>query len=225
MPRSHHISVERTARWYTLGEPGPRTGEVWFVLHGYGQLAEQFIGYCAALDDGTRYVVAPEALNRFYLVAPGDAPASERPVGATWMTREDREREIGDYVAYLDALYDRVFESLPRDQVHVRVMGFSQATATAARWVVRGARVEADDLVLWAGLLPPDIDLSLGKGALVGVPLTVVVGSRDQYATPAAVAEQDAKLRAAGIEYRLHRFEGGHAIPSAVLRDVAAALG
>ncbi len=65
--QEHHISVTRTARYYTLGEISRGVAEVWFVCHGYGQLAERFIRHFAALDDGTRLVVAPEALGRFYL--------------------------------------------------------------------------------------------------------------------------------------------------------------
>ena len=45
---------------------------------------------CAPLDDGSRLIVAPEALSRFYLGEVSQRPASERRVGASWMTREDR---------------------------------------------------------------------------------------------------------------------------------------
>jgi poly(3-hydroxybutyrate) depolymerase len=104
--REHRIEVVRSARYYTLGSGDASAKELWFVLHGYGQLAAQFIRVFEALDDGTRFIVAPEALNRFYLATVDTTPATERPVGATWMTREDRESEIADYVEYLEALYE-----------------------------------------------------------------------------------------------------------------------
>ena len=88
----HHLPVSRTARYYTLGDPGPGTRQVWVVCHGYGQLASRFLEKLRALDDGTRYLVAPEGLSRFYL---SESPA-ERRVGASWMTREDRLAEIAD---------------------------------------------------------------------------------------------------------------------------------
>src|SRR5690348_9673298 len=105
-----HIAVGRTARYVVLGSTAKTGGlrEVWVVLHGYGQLAATFARYFEILDDGTRLIVAPEALNRFYLTGPTSGPANERPVGATWMTREDREHEIEDYVAYLDTLWGTV---------------------------------------------------------------------------------------------------------------------
>src|SRR5207302_5058394 len=85
--REHSIKVRRSARYYTLGPDDERTvRDVWFVLHGYGQLAAQFIGIFEAVNDGTRLIVAPEALNRFYVAGVETAPAAERGVGATWMT-------------------------------------------------------------------------------------------------------------------------------------------
>ena len=57
------IEVPRTARYYMLGD-GHRGGDLWVVLHGFGQLAGDFIEYFVELNDGSRTVVAPEALNR-----------------------------------------------------------------------------------------------------------------------------------------------------------------
>ena len=50
-----------------LGALSAETREIWFVVHGYGQLAEYFIRHFRGLDDGTRYIVAPEGLSRFYV--------------------------------------------------------------------------------------------------------------------------------------------------------------
>ena len=220
MISEHHIAVQRTARYYVLGEASEHTRELWFVLHGYGQLASRFIGYCAALDDGRRLVVAPEALNRFYTVAPANRNAAARPVGATWMTREDREREIADYVAYLDDVYARVTASLDRARVRVGVLGFSQGTATAARWLARSSRMRADELVLWGGTLPPELDPSTARAEL-GAPVTLVVGTQDQFADAATLSAEEARLRAAGIDYRVRRFDGGHVIDASTLAAIA----
>lgn len=204
-PHTHHLRVERTARYYTLGG-SDRARVVWIVLHGYSQLAGQFVRYFADLADDENVIVAPEALNRFYLVGI-DKPARERPVGATWMTREDRASEIADYVEYLDALH----ALFARADVAVNVIGFSQGAATATRWVTHGtARV--DRLILWGGLMPPETDLSRGHAALRHVPLTFVVGSRDQYVSDETLATEVARVEAAGIPCDVVRFEGGHVI-------------
>src|ERR687885_1792701 len=108
MMEESHIVVGRTARYYTIGAGVARPRELWFACHGYGQLAAYFARPFQQLDDGTRAVVVPEALSRFYFGDPRRPHGADSLVGATWMTREDREREIDDHVAYLDALYAHV---------------------------------------------------------------------------------------------------------------------
>jgi len=216
-PHTHHLRVLRTARYYTLGNTAAPQ-QIWFALHGYGQLAGDFIRYVSDLAGAERLVVAPEAMNRFYLVQPEKAPARDRPVGATWMTREDRESEIADYVEYLDALYDEVAGAHAANGARVHVLGFSQATATAARWVGHG-RARIDRLILWGGALPPETRLA-GATTLRGVPVTYVVGTRDQYITAEALDGERTRLNAAGVSYRLITYDGGHAISRAVLRQL-----
>src|SRR5881628_787775 len=117
----HHLSVSRTARYFTLGERSAAVAEVWFACHGYGQLAARFLEKLRVLDDGTRYLVAPEGLSRFYL---SESP-TERRVGASWMTREDRLVEIADYVQYLDAVHDEVRAGMRSEPVSVHAIGSS----------------------------------------------------------------------------------------------------
>jgi predicted esterase len=214
------LTVHRTARYYTAGAPVASARDVWFVLHGYGQLAADFLQPFERLPgEESRCIVAPEALNRFYLVAPADTKAADRPVGATWMTRVDREHEIEDYVAYLDALHARVVED---SKPFVRVLGFSQGVATAARWVALG-RARVDQLICWGGTMPDEIDLP-HLARRLSAPLRLVVGDRDVFAKPDVVAREEARLRAAGIGYELTRFPGGHVLNRAVLSDLAALL-
>lgn len=215
-PVESSLAVGRTARYYTIG-PADEAAirEVWFVLHGHGQLAKKFVTYFADLADGSRLIVAPEALNRYYLVPADSAPAAERPVGATWMTREDRDHEIADYVGYLDALHAEIATRVP-EPVRIVVVGFSQGAATAARWAARGT-ARLDHLVLWGGALPPEIDLALGSAALRRVPLTLVVGTRDQYITAEVLAREKERLDLAGFPYQMVRFDGGHAVSRAAL--------
>jgi predicted esterase len=217
-PHTHHLRVQRTARYYTLGgaaagsDAVPRT--IWFVLHGYAQLAGEFIRYFGDLAADDTLLVAPEALNRFYLLGV-DKPARDRPVGATWMTREDRASEIADYVEYLDALYDDVAAEAAANGATVNVLGFSQGAATATRWITHG-RSPVNRLVLWGGLIPPDTDLSRGAAALRQARVTLVVGTRDNYVDAAMLSAEQARLDAAGIAYELIEFDGGHVISRSV---------
>ncbi|MBC7923946.1 MAG: phospholipase, partial [Ferruginibacter sp.] len=123
---THQLTVRRTARYATLGQLNADTRQVWFVLHGYGQLAEYFIRRFDVLDDGHTYVVAPEALSRFYLQGMGEGSGR---VGATWMTREDRLNEIDDYLHYLRTLHQTLVGEGGRWRTGL--LGFSQGTATA----------------------------------------------------------------------------------------------
>src|SRR5258708_20079391 len=152
--QEHHIGVTRSARYFTLGDSSRGVGEVWFVCHGYGQLASRFLEKVRVLDDGRRYLVAPEGLSRFYL---SESP-TERRVGASWMTREDRLAEIEDYVPYLDAVYAEVFGSLDRARATAHALGDSQGASTASRRVSMG-KANFDCLPFSASGVPPHLDL------------------------------------------------------------------
>jgi predicted esterase len=216
----HHIAIPRTARYYTLGEAGPGIAEVWFALHGYGQLAGRFVRELAPLDDGSRLIVAPEALSRFYLGGVGERPASERTVGASWMTREDRLAEIDDQVRYLDAVYAEILQGIDRSRARVCVFGFSQGTAAAARWLGYGT-ARAGRLILWGGEIPPDLDLSANRERFARLDLTLVAGTQDQFITTKILDREKQRLDAHAIPFHLVTFDGGHEIDEAVLRQLA----
>lgn len=220
-PHAHHLRVERTARYYTLGGDADAVQTIWFLLHGYGQLAGDFIRYFADLAAPETLLVAPEAMNRFYLVGVDKAPARERPVGATWMTREDRESEIADYVEYLDALHKEIIARAGSPDVRVNLIGFSQGAATATRWVMHG-RSRLDRLVLWGGLTPPEANLAAGTASLRHVPLTIVVGKRDHYVTAELLAAERTRLDASNIPHDVIEFDGGHVVSRSVFPHLVA---
>jgi len=168
----------------------------------------------------TRLIVAPEALSRFYLdrsALPNDQPPR---VGATWMTREDRDHEIADQVAYLDALHDLVRPAAPA-AVRLRVLGFSQGVATVARWLALG-RARADELILWAGAFPPDVELTGFARRLGPASVVLVAGARDELASWTAADSQLQRFTDAGVSARLVAFEGGHRLDDATLDQLAA---
>jgi|KBSSwiStaDraftv2_1062776.scaffolds.fasta_scaffold225307_3 predicted esterase len=218
--QAHHLTVPRTARYYTLGDAGAHVSEVWMVCHGYGQLAQPFLASFERVASPTRLIVAPEALSRFYLdrsALPNDQPPR---VGATWMTREDRDHEIADQVAYLDALHDLVRPAAPA-AVRLRVLGFSQGVATVARWLALG-RARADELILWAGAFPPDVELTGFARRLGPASVVLVAGARDELASWTAADSQLQRFTDAGVSARLVAFEGGHRLDDATLDQLAA---
>lgn len=217
----HTLHVRRTARYYTIGPTHGFPRELWVVVHGYGQLARRFMESFAPLDDGTRLVMAPEALSRFYLdPIPERRLQAEPRVGATWMTREDRETEIADYVAYLEQLTWETRRHLAGAGPRIVVLGFSQGTATVCRWLA-SSQLRADQLVLWAGGIPPELDVASWSTRLHGASLTLVAGETDEMVPASAVVSEGERLSAAGVAFTLLRHAGGHRIEAEALMRLA----
>jgi predicted esterase len=216
--RESHLTVQRTARYAYLGPAGPAAEEVWFVLHGYGQRASAFLEGFAPLDDGRRLLVAPEALSRFYLDS-GPSGRHGEQVGASWMTREDRDSEIDDYVRYLEALKAHVLAPVGRTDVPVRVLGFSQGVATAARWVF-AASWKPVQVILWGGLLPQELVPEAGA-PFPAFPVAFVSGERDHAVDQVRLAQQVAALRSRGGRVEQVTFAGAHRLDAPTLLRLA----
>lgn len=221
MQAEHHITIARSARYFTLGQAGPGITDVWFACHGYGQLAADFVKEFECIDSPERLVVVPEALSRFYIPEGPGFHGPDAKIGATWMTREDRENEIADYVSYLDALYDEVFKMVDRSNARVTVLGFSQGGATVNRWLMRG-EARADRLVMWGSLLASDIDLAAAAILFRSLDLNIVYGKRDQFANAEIIAKYEETMKKAGMQYNLITFDGGHRMDRDTLQSLAA---
>jgi predicted esterase len=106
---------------------------------------------------------------------------------------------------------------LPAD---VRVLGFSQGGATAARWVERGKRA-ASDLILWGSLLPEDVLAGLGDSRWHDRNVTLVRGQDDVLVPPDLHAAQLKDLERHGIRCRQRSFAGGHRLDAPTLLALA----
>ena len=218
-----HLQVPRSARYAIMGSLEAELSEVWIVCHGHGQLARRFLSRFLPLERPDRLFVAPEALSRHYLSPPVAGPHPQgAPVGASWMTSEDREFEIQDYVNYLDVLHDEIFSVVDRAKVRLWVLGFSQGAATVARWVAHG-NVDPDRVVLYAGVLPPELDVEGAARLARRSPLTVALGTSDDFAVPELIAAQEARLRELRVPHTTIRFEGGHEVIPEVLKRLTEA--
>lgn len=217
----HHLRVTRTARYHVLGDGGSAVREIWIACHGYGQLAERFLRHFRGIAHPGRLIAAPEALSRFYL----DDTLPHGPdarIGATWMTREDRDSEIADYVEYLDALAALLLSGRDRSPIRLVAFGFSQGVATAIRWLALG-RTPVDRFIAWSGSLPHDLDVAEYRDRLGTPPVTYVFGDADPLFDAARIAGQTDALAAAGVAVDLVRFPGAHTIHPETLARVAGA--
>ena len=206
----HEIKINKTAVYQTLGEV--KTAKtIWIVLHGYGYLAEFFIKkFNPILNDSTA-IIAPEGLSKFYLNGVG----VDGRIGASWMTKDNRETEIDDYIKYLDQLYKVIIEENETTNLKINIVGFSQGGATASRWIAN-QKSKCDNFILWASSFAEEIDLeTLSKNKKV----FILFGDDDKFIKKEQVNAYEKLLAASKIEYQLIRFEGKHDIPKEVLLE------
>ncbi len=223
--RELHLEVPRQARVALLGSLEAEPGELWIVLHGYRQLARRFLRPFTGIAGSGRRVVAPEGHSRFYLEGAPGPHRSGDPVGASWMTREDRETEISDYVAYLD----RVWRRFGGAGVPLTVLGFSQGVHTAARWIalgdVPGLALENPGvpprLILWGAALPRDLPAEAG-GRFRGLrELVLVRGEEDRLRNREDEEWEEGWLRQEGIQARNWSHPGAHRLSRTLLEELA----
>lgn len=214
-----HLAVPRTARYCTLGAASGDARHLWIALHGYAMLARSFAKLLLPLGGSHARVVVPEALSRFYLETERNGRHGDL-VGATWLTREERDRDLADHLHYLDLLHAIERGALdPGAEVHV--LGFSQGAVMAARWVSAGTMVP-QHLVLW-GIHPPEDTIPGLADRMTGREVTLVAGDRDPFAPPGTLEDLAARLARHGVRARAERFDGGHSLSKELLRRLGSA--
>jgi predicted esterase len=206
----HQLTVKKTARYYTYGNP-EKANHVWFVLHGYGQLAYFFLRKFHALDPDHHFIVAPEGMHRFYL------NGTSGRVGASWMTKEARLDDIANNHDFLDDLSNRITEQYTFEKR--TILGFSQGGATAARWHQK-SKIVADQLVLWASVFPDDVEKPTDSLRFKNSSNHFVIGKEDPYfKLKYAEIINDYKSKIPGIN--LLEFDGQHDIHKETLLKLA----
>ncbi len=212
MLKVHHIPVTRTARYYTLGEFTDSTKDIWILIHGHRQLAGKFIAEFNELADAGSFIYAPEGLMRLYVKGDyGD-------VGASWMTKEDRDSDIKDYVNYLDRLFfDEIEPKAKLNNIKINALGFSQGSATLARWLTMG-KAKVDKAVFWCGSLAHDIDYTKNTN-FKDTEIHQVFAANDPYYKNDFPESQINILKSAAINSKSYIFDGGHEISVQLMKE------
>lgn len=200
-----YLSVPKTFRYFTYGDP-TKARFLLYVFHGYGQLAEYFIRKFHGLGEDY-FIVAPEGMHRFYL------KGSSGRVGASWMTKEERETDISDNLNFLNSLHEWILSE--HEFQRVIILGFSQGGATAARWHYNGS-VNADHLIIWASVFPPDLNIEQEITDNIQDSNGFFIGDQDQFYTDVQQKEQLHLYRSKGFEST--HYNGDHDISLSVLR-------
>ncbi len=213
MIEEHHIQTTRTARYHSLGSLESEISEVWYVLHGYGQRAEDFLKNFLPIANESILVIAPEALSRFYVKGfAGD-------VGASWMTREDRMSEIQDYVRYLDNLYAEVGFMLKKPPQKIIALGFSQGSPAVLRWQSEG-NSPVNEIVVWSGDVPRDLAFAKFKSNTEKSRKWLVNSPNDEFISKEIYTESQNLFLNNEIPFVTMNFDGGHKIPDVSLKEL-----
>lgn len=208
-----NINFSFQARYETLGKLTPETPDIWIVFHGYGQLAKYFIRKFDVLAEKGHFIVAPEGLNRFYL------SGFEGRVGATWMTREARLTDISNYINYINTVFEDATKKLSDFNGKINILGFSQGAATACRWLVE-SNVNFQNLILWAGIFPPDLELKQASKSFSNKSVKVLFGDEDPYITAERMDEMKIICSNLNINPEVIQYSGGHQIEREVLKKL-----
>lgn len=210
----HYIQINYKASYFTYGNLSETTKYIWFVCHGYGQLAKYFIRKFHVLNPDEYFVIAPEGLHRFYL------NGHSGRVGASWMTKEDRLTDIENYIQFLDCVYT---ENIKNTKAKIILLGFSQGAATASRWAAMG-KSKIDKLILWAGVFPPDLPFENSLNKINQLNPLLVIGNKDEFISAEEIQDKIKWLDSEKINYQLHTFEGKHDIDGNVLLEISQKL-
>jgi predicted esterase len=212
--QQQEIEFNFKARYHKLGDVSTNTKQIWFVLHGYGQLAQYFLRKFAVLEQHNICVIAPEGLSRFYLenFEAGKGRKSNR-VGASWMTRENREMDIQNYISYLNSVHQKEIGSV---NIPITIVGFSQGSATASRWALQ-ENLRYNRLILWAGVFPPDMNFETGKHVLQKKEVLMVYGKQDPFLTDDRFTEMKVITDKLGAHIGIVAFNGDHDIDQETL--------
>lgn len=211
LPNEHHIPVTRTARYFTLGELSSAK-DVWIVLHGHNQLAKDFILQFTELANDGSFIIAPEGLMRQY------TKGYNGVVGASWMTKEDRDADIKDYVNYLDRLFfDEIEPKAKQYDIKINTLGFSQGSATLSRWLALG-KAKIDKAVFWCGSIAQDVDFTKAEN-LKQTEVFQVYASNDPFYNNDFPEQQIELLRNAGIKSTSYIFNGKHEVNVGLMKE------
>lgn len=207
------LQIEKKARYFQLGNPGNDTSIVWVVLHGYGMLSEFFIQKFKKLENKNTLILAPEALNRFYI------DTNYGRVGASWMTKDERQDDIKENIKYLNSLMDQIIKEIGHNRFKINVLGFSQGGATACRWLFKSG-LKFENLIMWAGDIPKDTLTEENRLKWSDMNTHLVMGKKDELINEEMKAKFLKLVTEYKLDYKLTLYDGDHRIYPDVLMEL-----
>ncbi|RRQ48801.1 esterase [Maribacter algicola] len=207
------VRYQHTNTYETLNELGPKTKNVWLVFHGIGFLSKYFLRYFEDLDKEENYIIAPQAPSKYYL------NGKYRHVGASWLTRVDRNQETENVMNYIDKVL--ATENIPK-RCHLIVFGFSQGVSIATRLLAR-TDLKCSKLILYAGGIPEELNFKDFEGLVKeGTEVYSIFGTKDEYINTKRMEEETVKLEILfqGKAKQI-TFNGGHELKKEIINSIA----
>lgn len=207
------ISYQITNTYTTVNNLTEKTKNVWFVCHGIGFLSRYFAAYFEVLNPDENYIIAPQASSKYYL------KNEYKHVGASWLTKENTQKEIDNVMANLNAIYEAEQIS---EHVNFYVLGFSQGVSVALRWVAR-YKIPCAKLIIYAGSIPAELKTEDFEFLNYDTTKVInVVGDKDEYLTEKRMQQELAKMQLLFDDnYFFSTFEGTHQLSEKVLLALA----
>ena len=196
------IQTSKTARYVLSNNPSNKIKNVWIICHGYGQTSIGFLKWFNPIFSEDTIVIAPEGLSKFYW------EGFNGKVVSSWMTKEDRENEINDYVNFIENVIAEIKPKL-NNNVKYHALGFSQGTATISRWA-NFTNLKLKSITLWSGLFPDDIINSWSEKK--SPKLYFFFGDNDPFINSSKIKQQELNLNKEGIVYEINFFIGKHKV-------------
>ena len=204
------IQVSKTARYVLSDEPSKEVRNLWIVCHGYGQTATGFMNSFKSIFSKDTLVVAPEGLSKFYW------EGFNGKVVSSWMTKENRENEIKDYVNFIEDVLNEIIPKL-NAKIACNAFGFSQGTSTISRWANR-TKIKLSSIHLYSGQFPDDLLKNWNRKVLPK--LQFYIGDKDPLIKESELEKTKLKLNIHEIGYDLFIVSGRHNIEPNLLESI-----
>lgn len=207
--QEHQVNYETTNTYSTLNQLSSDTEYIWLACHGIAYLSRYFIKYFKVLDPHKNFIIAPQAPAKYYQTK------AFKYVGASWLTRENKEIEVENVLNYLDAIYEK--EGLKNRKVIL--LGYSQGVSIVMRWLQK-REIKCEQLIIHSGSIPDEFSCDDFKDKIKGK-IHLVYGNADQYINNEKLKTQLGMARTLFPHHlKIHEFEGKHEVSLNTLTEI-----
>ncbi len=211
MMNEKEVSYQITNTYNTLNKFNNRTKNAWLVFHGIGYLSRYFLKYFKHLNPDENYIIAPQAQSKYYL------NGAYKHVGASWLTKENTEKEIENMLNYLDVVFEA--ENLSEVE-NLNILGYSQGVSVATRFIAR-RKIQCKNLIMHSGKVPQELKVE-DFSFLDKTKFSFIYGTEDEYLKSGIVQVEEERLgKIFPQNLEVLTFKGGHEVNTELISKFA----